>query len=112
MSAMAPQITGVSIVRSTVFSGADERKHQSSASLAFVRGIHRLPVVSHRKGPVTWIPFVWFWFHIAPGQSFRVALIIFVTNQYFADFFYFSESMLRNWYETIGCKMHSYISSV
>ena len=40
MSAMA-QITGVSIVYSTVCSGADQRKHQSSASVAFVRGIHR-----------------------------------------------------------------------
>ena len=41
MSAMASQITSVSMVRSTVCSGADQRKHQSSASLAFVRGIHR-----------------------------------------------------------------------
>ena len=44
MSAMASQITGVSIVCSTVCSGADQRKHQSSASLAFVRGIHQWPV--------------------------------------------------------------------
>ena len=36
MSAMASQITGVSIVYSTVCSGADQRKYQSSASLAFV----------------------------------------------------------------------------
>ena len=35
------------------FSGADQRKHQSSASLAFVRGIHRWPVNSPHKGPVT-----------------------------------------------------------
>ena len=47
------QITGVSIVYSTVCSGADQRKHQSSASLAFVRGIHRRPVNSSHKGPVT-----------------------------------------------------------
>ena len=33
--------------------GADQRKHQSSASLAFVRGIHRSPVNSPYKGPVT-----------------------------------------------------------
>ena len=33
--------------------GADQRKHQSSASLAFVRGIHRRPVNSPHKGPVT-----------------------------------------------------------
>ena len=39
---MASQIIGVSFVCSTVWSGADQRKHQSSASLAFVRGIHRL----------------------------------------------------------------------
>ena len=38
---------------STVCSGADQRKHQSSASLAFVRGIHRSPVNSPHKGPVT-----------------------------------------------------------
>ena len=44
MSAMASQITSFTIVHSTVYSGADHRKHQSSASLAFVRGIHRWPV--------------------------------------------------------------------
>ena len=38
MSAVTSQITGVSIVLSSIFSGADQRKHQSSASLAFVRG--------------------------------------------------------------------------
>ena len=38
MSAMASQITGASIVCSTVGPGVDQRKHQSSASLAFVRG--------------------------------------------------------------------------
>ena len=53
MSSMASQFTGVSIVCSTVCSGADQRKHQSSVSLAFVRGIHRWPVNSPHKGPVT-----------------------------------------------------------
>ena len=53
MSAMASQITSVSIVYTTVCSGADQRKHQSSALLAFVRGIHRWPVNSPHKGPVT-----------------------------------------------------------
>ena len=41
MGAIASQITSLTIVYSTVYSGADQRKHQSSASLAFVRGIHR-----------------------------------------------------------------------
>ena len=53
MSTMAPQITGLTIVYSTCYPGADQRKHQSSASLAFVRGIHRWPVSSPQKGPVT-----------------------------------------------------------
>ena len=53
MGAMASQITSLTIVYSTVYSGTDERKHQSSASLAFVRGIHRWPVNSPHKWPVT-----------------------------------------------------------
>ena len=59
MNAMASKITSHTIVYSTVNSCADQRKHQSSASLAFVRGIHRGPVNSSHKGPVTWkmLPF-------------------------------------------------------
>ena len=53
MGAMASQITSHTIVYSTVYSGADERKHQSYASLAFLRGIHRSPVNSPHNGPVT-----------------------------------------------------------
>ena len=53
MSTMASQITSITIVYSTVYSDADQRKHQSSASLAFVLGIHRGPVNSQHKWPVT-----------------------------------------------------------
>ena len=53
MSAIASPITSLTTVYSTVYSGADQRKPQSSASLAFVRGIHRWPVNSPHKGPVT-----------------------------------------------------------
>ena len=53
MSAMASQVTSLTIVYSTVYSGTNERKNQSSASLAFVWGIHRWPVNSPHKGPVT-----------------------------------------------------------
>ena len=49
---IASQITSLTFVYSTVYSGADQRKHQSSASLAFVRGIHRGPVNSPHKWPV------------------------------------------------------------
>ena len=50
---MASQITSLTIVYSTVYSDADQRKHQSSASLAFVWGIHRGPENSPHKWPVT-----------------------------------------------------------
>ena len=53
ISTMASQITSLTILNSTVYSGADQRKHQSFASLAFVRGIHRWPVNSPHEGPVT-----------------------------------------------------------
>ena len=53
MSAMVSRITGVQIVCTTVCSSANQRKHQSSASLVFVRGIHRWPVNSPYKGPIT-----------------------------------------------------------
>ena len=53
MIAMKFQITGASIVCSNVCSGADQRKHQSSVPLAFVRGIHRWPVDFPHIGPVT-----------------------------------------------------------
>ena len=53
MSTTASQITSLTIDYSTVLSGVDQRKHQSSASLGFVRGIHRWPVNSPHKGPVT-----------------------------------------------------------
>ena len=53
MGAMAYKITSLTIVYSIVYSDVDQRKHQSSASLAFVWGIHRRPVNSPQKGPVT-----------------------------------------------------------
>ena len=49
MGAIASQITRLTIVYSAVY----QRKHQSSASLAFVQGIHRWPVSSPHKWPVT-----------------------------------------------------------
>ena len=53
MSAIASQITSLTTVYSTVYSDADQIKHQSSASLAFVWGIHRGPVNSPHKWLVT-----------------------------------------------------------
>ena len=53
MGAIASQITSLTIVYSIVYWGGDQRKHQNSASLAFVRGNHRGPVNSPHKWPVT-----------------------------------------------------------
>ena len=54
MGAVASQTISLMIFYSSVYSGADQRKHQSSASLAFVRRIHRWPVNSPHKWPITW----------------------------------------------------------
>ena len=62
MGAMASQITGVSIVYSSVGSGANQRKHESSASLAFVKGIHRW--IPAQKASNTEKVFIW-WRHHA-----------------------------------------------
>ena len=54
MRVMASQITSLMIVYSNVYSGAVQRKHQSTMSLAFIWGIHQWPVNSLHKRPVTW----------------------------------------------------------
>ena len=53
MGTMVSQITSLTIVYSVIYSGTDQRKHQSYMLLAFVRGIHRGPVISQHKWPVT-----------------------------------------------------------
>ena len=53
VGAMASQITSVSIVYFTVCSNTAQRKHQRSASLTFVKGIHRWPVNFPHEGPET-----------------------------------------------------------
>ena len=53
MTTMASQITSLTVVYSIVYSGADQRKHQRSASLAFVRGNSPGTVNSPYKWPVT-----------------------------------------------------------
>ena len=68
MGEITSQVTSLSSVYSTLYSDADQRKYQSSASLAFVWGIHRGPVNSPHKRPVTrkMSPFddvIMFWFY-------------------------------------------------
>ena len=77
MRAMASQVTSLTIVYSNVYSGTDQRKHQSSTSLAFVRGIHRWPVNSPHKGPVTCKNVSIRWrHHVPPLLNTLAALIV------------------------------------
>ena len=59
MTTVASQITNLTIVYSIVYSGTDQIKHQSSASLAFVRGIHRDLWIPRTKGQLRGK-----WFHL------------------------------------------------
>ena len=73
MTTMASQITSLMIVHSGVYSGVNQRKHQSPALLAFVRGIHQWPVNSPHKGPMKrkMFPFddviMWWYSRTGPG---------------------------------------------
>ena len=65
MSTLASQITSLTIVYSSVYSGPNQRKHQSSASFDFVMGIHRWPMNSPHKGPVTRkMIHIWWHYHV------------------------------------------------
>ena len=50
MTTLASQITSLTVFYSIVYSDVDEREHQSSASLAFVREIHRDRWIPRTKG--------------------------------------------------------------
>ena len=74
MSPMASQITSLTIVYSTIYSGADQRKHQSSAPLSFVGGNSPMTGEFPHKGPVTrkMFPFddvIMWWFTLIPFAS-------------------------------------------
>ena len=74
MSVLVSQITSVSAVYSTFFQASIKKKKKSSASLAFVRGIHRWPVNSPHKGPVTWKMFHKHWLIMPlPGTRWSVS---------------------------------------
>ena len=85
MSVMASQITSLTIVYSNVYSGADQRKHQRSASLAFVWGIHRGPVKSPHKGPVTRKCF-----HLMTSSCLRIPVVVVIVNDSISPVCYLS----------------------
>ena len=90
MDAIASQVTSLTIVYSTVYSRADYRKHQSSASLAIVRVIHQGPVISPHKWPVTRKMF--------PFDD--VIMLCFLCGQYFLPAVYITltyNSSMQEW---------------
>ena len=80
MGTIASQITILTIVYSTVYSDADQRKHQSSASLAFVRGIYRRPVNSPLEWPVTWKLFPFDDFIMVSGNCVVISSVFMTTG--------------------------------
>ena len=76
MGTMASQITSLMIIYSTTYWGADQSKHQSSASLAFVWGIHRWPVNSPHiiMLPFSCFPMRWHMARSGIGGSTTMAL--------------------------------------
>ena len=84
MGAIASQITSLTIVYSTVYTDADQRRRQSSASLAFVRGILRGPVNSPHKWPVTrkMFPFDDV-IMITPAYHIQISICIWIVKVYF-----------------------------
>ena len=103
MGVMASQITSLTIVYSTVYSVTDQRKHQSSASLSFVRGIHRWPVNSPYKWPVTrkMFPFddviMWIWSH---QNEYRVSVVkLHVSVRQINTFGSLDPCLIANWWK-------------
>ena len=85
MCAMTFQITAVSVVHLIVCSGADQRQHQSSVSLAFVRGIHQWSLDSpHKRASKTENVSIWWCHHVTilqhsfSGGGWRVVVVVVV----------------------------------
>ena len=67
MTTLASQITSLTVVYSIVYSDAYQRKHQSSASLAFVWGIHRDRWLPRTRGSYAENISIWWRHHGSTG---------------------------------------------
>ena len=83
MTTMASQITSLTVVYLTVYSDADQRKHQSSASLAFVQGIHRDRWIHRTKDQLR-------------GKCFHL-----MTSSWYIQLFAFFSHILNGWYNCL-----------
>ena len=113
MGTVASQITSVTIVYSVVNSDADQRKHQSSASLPLVRGIHRGLVNSPHKWPVTRKMFLFYdvimisiydkWsttLHECHGCALAFAQIVNVLRWRLCIVIFHARAVTQIWYQT------------
>ena len=98
MDTMVSQITSLTIVYSIVYSGTDQRKHWSSASLDFVRGIHRWPVNSPHKWPVTQKMF--------PFDYVIMIIILFTYSQFFS---HYQLQLQEIYWDTVSLVVNIYI---
>ena len=111
MNAVASQLTSRRIYYWIIYSGVDQRKHQSPASPAFARGIHRWPVNSPQKRLVTRKMF--------PFDDARSALLVlshldetqmralrFVHDNYASDYHEFTEHNWCTWGENYGIEVY------
>ena len=104
MGVMASQITSHTIVYSTVYSGANQRKHRSSTSLAFVWGIHRWPVNSPHKGPVTrkMFPFDYVIMHYQVHLAIDTKVTLMVMNDQLTPLSFYVYRPSHSWDEAVS----------
>ena len=102
MDSIASQITSITIVYSTVHSGADQSKHQSSASLAFVWEIHRWPVNFPHKWPVTRKMF--------PFDDVIMLFLEIGCFQYPIRDIFVSDNLAPNYYQSVSPVQHPVIA--
>ena len=105
MSAIASQITSLTIVCSTVYSGADQRKYQSPVLLAFVE--FTLSVNSPHKGPVTWKILPCDDVIILFGAMTFITSMITISSA--GDYWYIDENRLMNTILLKGLQLSSWV---
>ena len=108
MTTIASQITSLTAVYSTVYSDADQRKHQSSASLAFVWGIHRDRWIPRTKTSYAENVSIWWRHHVREIHRHRRISLTKVMLRFGVSFVVNANKLLNKrficwWFETPRC---------